>query len=583
MNIEPSNKESAESYLKKYKRLKEKKQAWLELFQFVGEFIDTKKVDFTSKSQHGSFLNKDLYDSTGPKANKKMAASLIGLMWQNGGKSIQLIPPESLKKPVKEETEYYKYITGKVQKAYDDPRAGFPLALEEYMQGQTCFGTSGILTDDGEKQGTLLKFKSLGVDGWCFGEGPNGTIVKAYGESKWSIENAAAEWGLDSLSPKSREKYNNGQCDDEISILHVIEPRLNLNPEKAGSDNMPIKSVLIEIDEKHIIKESGYNEMPAGIARIAKRTGEEYGRSPAMDALPDILVLNQVHEDYLVANEKKLEPPLGMYSDSLLGSNQVDTSARTITVFNPQGKVAGKGDPIWPLYAVGDVGGAMELIERLSQSINEHFMIDRLLDFNNQSQMTLGEAQMRMQIRGEGIVPLAMRQTFEGFIPWIERGVALLYRKGELGAVPGSNLDKEMRALGKEPQVIPERIAKLIAEGKDFYDIQFLTPAARLMQAEEATGITKTLEFAGQILQVYPQLRHSIDPDEALKRVAESFGSKGILRDEKSRDELVKQEQQQAQAAAQAQAQAAQAEIDKGQSEASIMGTEAQKAQEIME
>ena len=577
-----SQKDTCEKYLKKWEKLKGKKQRWLEMFQYVGEYVHTKKVNFTTQTEPGSFLNKDIFDSTGPKASKKMAASLIGLLWQNGGKSIQMEPPEELQNPKKEELDFYKFMSEKTANAYDDPKAGFPLVLEEYANDQTCFGTSGVFTEDGEKQGTLLRFKAVGVDSWCFDEGVNGTITKAYGEKKVSIEAAAEEYGLEALSEKSRDMFNCGKGDEEITILHVIEPRLNIDPTKANNLNMPFKSVHIEVANKHIIKESGYHEMPAGIVRIAKRQGEIYGRSPAMDALPDILTLNQVREDRLVANEKRLEPPLGMYSDSLLGSNQVDTSPRGINVFNPQGKAAGKGEPIWPLYAVGDINAADQEITDLKESINEHFMVDRLLDFNNQTQMTATESQMRAQIRGEGIVPIAMRQTLEGFIPWIERGVAILYRKGEFGAVPNTDIYKQLVAAGRVPRKIPERIAKLMLEGKEFYKIKFVTPAARLMQAEEAQGIFRTVEFSMQLMQAFPEARDNINADEVLERVASAWGAKVILRDEKSRDELRAQAQAAQAQMAEAQAQAAQNELDKGGAEAEIMGAEAAQVEEAI-
>lgn len=566
-----------EKDIAQYEKAKAKKQPWLPVYEQISEMVYTIKAGFTAERSKASLLNENVYDSTGQKALFKAASSFVGMLWQNGGKSVLIKEPEGLKNPTKEELDYYTLMSKKIALAFDNPKANFILAFFEYMLDQLSFGTSGIMAERSKEEGVKIKYKNVGVETWCFAEGPDGYVNKAFGEFKMSIENAAAEYGEDELSEKSRRALADGQGDQEIRILHIIRPRLKRDVDKAGNQNMPIQSTHIEIEAKHRLRDSGFEEMPVNVARFWKRTNEEYGRSLAMNAMPDILTANQVREDRLVANEKRLFPPMGVYSDSLLGTNELDTSARAVNVFNSQGLIAGRVDPTWPIFNVGDVNAANEELIELRDSINEHFFIDRLLDFNNTTQMTLGEAQMRNNIRSEAIVPLVSRQINEVLTPTTERTVSELFRMGELGVLKGTPEEQLMLANGETPIYIPERIAKLMVEGKEFYQVSYVTPAARLMQTEDAQGVLKTWEFVGQVAGVSPQVLDNIDADESLRVIGKAYGApNGVIRTKKDVEEMRKAmaEEQQQQAAMMQEQQAAMVEQQSAQAE--IMGAEAQ-------
>jgi hypothetical protein len=564
--------------IKKNEKLKSKKSLHNRTFQLIGENINMQKVNFTAN--HGdatSLLNEDIYDSSAPKAAKKMAAQLIGMLWQSGGKSVLIDPPKKLKDKSKEVSDYYTFMGEQIAEAFDNPRGGFSLALEEYMEDQVSFGTSGIHSDKSKDSDVPVVYRAIGIDNSSIAEGPDGRVDTVFTEESMSVENAIKLYTFAALSKEVQEKYTNGKCDEEILILHAIEPRIELDPDKRGNKNMPFKSVHIEVKTGHLIKESGFEEFPCPVARMYKRRKQVYGYSPASQALPDTLTLNQIKMDRLLANEKRLEPPLGVMNDAVLGGGQIDTSARGITVFKPSGQL-GQGNPVFQLYTVGDVGAADEEIQEYKQSINEHFANDRLLDFNSDSEMTLGEAEMRFQIRGQSLVPLFMRQIVECFTPCVERTASLLYRDGRLGVIRGSDLEKVVIARGEEPVYIPEAVAKLIANGKDFYEVKYLTPAARLMQTEEARGVMRTWESAFMIAKVKPSVMDLLDEDESLRIVASAWGmpSRG-MKDKKTVEDARKQLAAAAEKARKTMDQENNNTINKGAAEADLVQIEAEK------
>lgn len=192
-------------------------------------------------------------------------------------------------------------------------------------------------------------------------------------------------------------------------------------------------------------------------------------------------------------------------------------------------------NPIFPLFTVETIREVDKSIEDLMSSINEHFYIDRLLDFNNKAEMTLGEAQMRNQIRAEGLGSLFTRQQTELFVPLLNRAVAVLWREGYLGVISGTEEEEIALARGERPRYVPESLAEIILKGEDFYKIEFITPAARMMEAAEAQGISRAWEFAAFAGQYDQSVFDMLDADKSLEILSKSMGApNAILKSEEA-------------------------------------------------
>jgi len=501
--------------LSRNNELKAQKNTWLDQWQLIGEYIHTRRMDFTSVRQPGEFLTREVFDSVGPKSAKTAASSLLSMLWPQSTRRFRLRPPKGLQETHEIKT-YYEAVTARVIDVMDDPRAGLPMALDEYMLEQVTFGTAGIDVLPDPK--TKVSYKAWGVKHISISEDRYGFVDTIYIEVEKTVEVVVKEYGIDKVSERVRKLFNEDKHDENVRILIAIEPRLVRDSKKTGNRDMPFQSVHIEIEKKHILRESGFSEVPIKVVRFWKLLGEKYGRSPGMDALSDILEANAIWEAVTIGIEKNLDPPLGVLDDGKLGGGDIDTSAGAITVFNITGR-AGEKNPIFPLFTVGEIKQALQLLESLSQSIADHFFIDRLLDFNNETRMTLGEAQLRNRLRNSSLGGIFTRQIAEGFSPIVERTFNVLFSQGEMGVVRGSVDEIIQRDIeGQEPLIIPEAVAKLIQRGKDVYNIEYFTPAMRIMQAEESEGMMRTWEFAGVIAQGVPQVLDNLDEDVSLRR-----------------------------------------------------------------
>ena len=558
--------------LNRNKEMKRVKEPWIEMYRIIGEYVMLRKQEFGMDLQPGAFLTDSIFDSTAPEANDKMGASLLGGLWPNGSKSFKYLLADGLELTT-ERKEFFEKATKTAATLLDDTSAGLAVALEEYMRDQGGFGTSGIAVFERDNKNNPLSFKAWDVKGMCIAEGPDGLVDTVYNEKSMTLRQAVIEYGYDALSAKMKEVYSSGKTEEKIVILHAIEPRLERDPFSFGNKDMPTASIHIEVESGKILRESGFDEMPVFVTRFAKAMGEIQGRSPSMKCIADIMELNTLWEIVTIALEKQMDPPLAVYEDGSFGGGSVDTSPGAITPVAVGGRLTNQ-KPIWQIQTVGDVRSAEPLITKLETSISNAFLLDRLLDFNNETRMTAYETSVRERFRGESVGSVYKRQETEMFTPMLNRVFHILFNRGRLGVTKGSKEELELISAGITPNHIPEDLVDIIESGRDFYTIQYNSPAARAMQAEEVQGLMTTFNFAGEAAAVAPQAIDNIDVDAAIKRIAKITGVSTEILNASDKVKRIREVRAQAQeASAQAQQMEQSSKVAMNMAQAQAMST----------
>lgn len=526
----------AKQYKDHFEKLKAARQNWDTMYQVLGEYISLIKQNFEGQPASGDFLIDDIFDSKAAYAAINSASSLQGMLWSGTAKqSIFLREPDGLEITT-ELAEYYERITDVLTDAFDSPYSNFALSFDEYMLDQMIFGTSGIGVEKGTK--SLLKFKPYGVKELYIDEGADGLISDIFLFFEWSVKRTVAEYGIDNVSDKVRQKYEQGKFLDTVKILICIVPREIFKAEK-GYLAMPYASYHIEYDSCHMIKEGGYSELPIKIGRFKKLNYERYGRSSGMFALPDIKEANVLAESIIVATEKVLDMPKGVLDDGILGGGTIDFSAGSITTFNSSAQM-GNRNPVFDIGSPPDISWAKDRLMELHESIAQHFYIDRLLDFNNETQMTFGEAQIRAGLRNASLSSLFARQIAEVLTPVIDRAVNILFQLGELGVAEGSEQEQERINEGKEVFYIPDELLERIEKGQDIYKVGYRTQAANAARSEEYIAIIDVLGFGIQSLQIDPTVSERINLHEGVKQLADIRGLPvGVIREDDEVEERI--------------------------------------------
>lgn len=529
-----------------FDRVKAKRSNFDNMYQVIGEYVAMNRQDFNGQPSNGEFLVDRIYDSTAAYAASTSASILLGMIWPgSAANTFELCEPQHDDESEAEaDDKFYEHINKVVYRAFDDPRANMAEALEEYMNDQIIFGTSGVGVEVGDE--SSLYFTPYGVKEIYPICGKGGRIVGFNLFFEWDVERVVAEYGLENCSDRVKKAHEGGKLDDKVQVLFVVKPRVEKKAEK-GKFAMPLMGVHMDYRECHAMREDGYHELPVAIGRFRKLTYEDMGRSLAMNAVPDFREANALREALIIATEKALEMPKGVLSDGEFGGGYIDQSAGAVNVFNASGNL-GTSAPVFDIGSPPNIPWAEKRLEKLEQSIAQHFMLNRLLDLNNDVQMTLGEAQILDQKTTASLASVLGRQI-QVFQQMIQRGVALLLRSGKLGVTKGSDEEQAQIARGETPYYLPDNIAKRIADGKDVYKINYKTKAALAHSAEQYMAILEMFNIVGGQAQIAPDMMKRIDYQKSLEKLCEVRGISFMLRSEDDMKETVQAEQEQQKAA----------------------------------
>jgi len=491
----------------RYNTLKTEKDFWNTHYQSLAESFLTRKQNFTTDFVAGEFLQSEIFDNTGQFTAQLMASAFLSMLWPDSARSFVIEPtPEFANTPGVE--KYFKNVNEVMYSALDNPKAGLGLALQEHFLDQGIFGTSGVSAFANDKDGVPITFSSWGVKNMCITENSEGLVDGVYYERTYTTRQIMDSYEEDEVSPEVKALFNSGGVDKKIKVLIVLDKRSDRERKgKEGAMGMECRSLHIDLTNKHLMKEEGYGEFPVFVVRFFKTIGESYGRSPGMMALPDQLSLNVLKESVMVATEKQLDPPLGIMDDGRLGGGTIDTSAGALNVFNMSGR-AGAEKAVFSLFTVGEIKSPTELIEAFKAAITQAFFIDRLLNINNEVQMTAYETSVRRKMQGESLTSVFSRQIVELFTPMVERCFNILLRKEMFGPLPEglANTDKEV------------------------YNIRYISPAKRFMEGDKLQGLLNVADFLVTAGAAMPSVVDNVDLDELTRSLVKHNGVSGVLR-----------------------------------------------------
>lgn len=398
-------------------------------------------------------------------------------------------------------------------------RSNFYKETNPAVKDSTCIG-HGVLFID-ENDDLRMRFTHFP---------PNEIFldVNAYGEIdtcfRWyadSLRNVVEFFGEDNVCESMRDRYKEpSHWNDSCQILMCVYPRENYNPQFKNSKNMPFACVYIDLDNHHILKESGFREFPFAVFEWERYPGYAYSSSPTQDAMPDIKALNIIKKSSLQIAQTSAEPPMLASGDM----HDIDLSPRGIT-YKPT-----KDSTLEPVRTGENYPITLQELTNYEQDVKDWYFVDYFLALQeHQGNMTATEV---MELQGEKAATLTtFIVNLNDFLTnIITRSFKMLMRAGRLPPPP--------QALIKSNAVIK---------------IDFTGPLAQNQKKHHQMGGTlQALSAIGPVLQMFPNAGDYVDGDELMKSTMEGMGMpQNIIREEddvKHIREMRVQAEQQAQA-----------------------------------
>lgn len=504
--------------VKRKGKLKAQRGTWESHWQDLTNFVLPNDSDFNLKRSKGDKRTTLVYDSTAIHANEMLAAGLHGMLTNPASNwfSLRIKNNDDLLDSA-EAKQWLEETTNAILSELSAPAVAFPSHIHEYYLSLCSIGTACMfIGEPTTREG--ISFRSIHIDEIFIAENADGIIDTVFRGFKMSVRQIVQKWGEKSLSPRIQKMYENQEFDKEIEILHCVYPRDDIDKGKKAATMLPVASIYIDEKEKHVLAEGGFDEMPYMVSRWSKTVGEVFGRSPAMTALPDIKMLQEIMKTTIKAAQKVVDPPLLVPDDSVLGP--VRTIPGGLNYYR-----ASSGARIEPLLTGGNIGLSYEMMSDLRDRIRTTFFLDQL-QFQGTPRMTATEVVERTERTLRLLGPTLGRLQSEFLGPMIERIYGVLVRAGRLPEPPESIAEQEL-------------------------EIEYVSPLARAQRQTETQGIMRTLEFVGPIAGMDPQAAQIIKGADTVRHIAELNGVPPMLL--KSDDDLMAEmkAQQQAQAAQQ--------------------------------
>ena len=466
-------------------RLMDKRSTWESHWQECADFMQPRKAEINKERQRGDKRNIQIFDATAIHASELLAASLHGMLTSSANRWFSLRYKENLLNESDEAKEWLEDAIDKMYLAFG--RSNFQQEVFEVYQDLICFGTACLMIEEDEND--IVRFSSRHIKEFYVQENKKGLVDTIYRRFKMPVQAAIDKFGFDNFSRSTQNLFKKEPF-EEIELVHVVRPRNIYNERKEDKKNMPFQSIYFEYGEGHIINIGGFKEMPYVVPRYLKASTEIYGRSPAMNALPDVKVLNKMVETALKAAAKQVDPPLLVPDDSML--SPIRMSAGSLNYYR-----SGSRDRIEPLNIGQQTSVTLNQENQRREAIAKMFHIDQLMVTANRT-MTATEVLQRNEEKMRILGPVMGRLQSELLQPMILRVFNIMLRNKLFQSAPEILNNQEI-------------------------DIEYVSPMALAQKGQELQSLMRGLELFGQIGQIAP-VQDYIDENGLIKQIIRITG-----------------------------------------------------------
>ena len=472
------------SLLSRYERLEGQRQNWETHWQEVADYMQPRKADVTKKRARGDKRMEQVFDSSPIQAVELLAASLHGMLTNPSTPWFTLRFKDE---DIDNEDEAKLWLEASTDAMYTAfNRSNFQQEIFELYHDLITFGTAAMFIEEDDDD--IIKFSTRHINEVFIAENDKGRIDTIYRRFNISARAAIQKFG-ESVSSDVQGKATKNPY-DEVEILHAVYPRSEFNPNKKDKANMPFESVYMEYKNGNELSVGGFKEFPFVVPRYLKASNEIYGRSPAMTALPDVKMLNEMCKTTIKAAQKQVDPPLLVPDDGFL--LPVRTVPGGLNFYR-----SGTRDRIEPLNIGANNPLGLNMEQQRRDSIRAVFYVNQLM-MQQGPQMTATEVIQRNEEKMRLLGPVLGRLQSELLKPLIDRVFAILLRNNML------------------PQA-PEFLS-----GRDI-EIEYVSPLAKAQKSTELQSIMRAVEILGSLANVAPVFDY-VNFDNLVKHLADIVG-----------------------------------------------------------
>lgn len=485
-------------YLKRFAALRNERTSWVEHWKELASNFTPFRSRFEKTDRNrGAKLNGSIYNGTPIWASRVLAAGMMAGVTSPARPWFRLGVPET-------ELDEYGPVRIWLHEVEERMRlvfakSNFYNSLHAAYGDLSVFGTAPIHMEEDEED--VLRCEVLPVGQYALANSARRQVDTCYRELSMTVGQLAEKFGVDKLSPRTRDLHAQGHVDEWVEVLYVTEPRRDFQPGKLGPRGMAWRSCWMEIagdDDVGLLRESGYMENPVMAPRWTITGEDVYGRSPAMDGLGDAKSLQLKEKRKAEVVDKIVRPP--MRAPSSMQHARASLLPGDVNYYDG-GAGGAKFEPALDMRADAIQVIGLEVREderRIKAALYADLWLQMLE--SNRRQVTAREVAERHEEKMMQLGPVVERLQDELLDPAIDRAFGILARRGLL------------------PEAPPE------LEGIEL-KVEHISILAQAQKLLGISGIERGAAFVGNLAAVDPEVLDRFDKDEAVKEYFSALGT----------------------------------------------------------
>jgi hypothetical protein len=485
---------------------------WRELADF---FLPKRYVWLQSSKERRvrDARNPFILDNTGTQAARVLAAGMMNGITSPARPWFNLRIPGFLDDPTSAIRLWLDEVTRRMLLVLG--ASNFYNSMAVLYLDLVVFGTGAMLIY--EDQSNIIRCYNPALGEYYLGQDSRLSVNCFAREFSYTVRQTVEQWGIENVSQATKSQWNAGGANlmNEVKITHLIQP--NDGSEKGSkSTALPYYECYWETGAPagEVLAETGFNELPGIFPRWELTANDSYGTSPAMDALGDVIQLQQETKRKAQGLDKVVNPPI--IADIQLQHKPTALLPNGITYVAGANNIGAK-----PLYQIAPPLGEMTAdIRDVQTRIRETFHNPL---FNMISQLDTVRSATEIDARREEKLVLlgSVLERFENeaLDPALTRVFHIMFRAGLL----------------PEP---PEEL-----DGSEI-EIEYVSILSTAQRAVAAIPTERFVGLIGNIAAAVPSALNIPNWDELLLNYGEAIGVQA--RDLNSRAQIAAAKQAQA-------------------------------------
>jgi Bacteriophage head to tail connecting protein len=514
--------DDANSIISHFQHLWQQQANFRALWNVAAQFVLPAWDNFIGEFAEGVNRNTRIFDSTAVTANERFAACMESMLTPRSQIWHKVKADDESLADVPSVQRYMDQVNKVLFAARYHPEANFASQTDECYMSLGAFGNDCLFID--EVLGRCLRYRSIPLSELVWALNHQGMVDTIFRKFRYSAKQAVDHWGRDHV-PEAIARVLATNPYQEFEFLHCIRPNTDFVPFSYGDKGKKYECWYIYLGDSSILSRGSYRTFPCAIGRYRVAPREHYGRGPATTCLPDVRTANEMVKTGLRAGQKAVDPPILLAEESVLNNFNQRSGA------NNYGMMTSEGKPLaMPFESKANFQLADKMLEGTRGVIRDTFLNTLFQILVQNPNMTATEALLRAQEKGELIAPAMGRQQSEFLGPLIHREIDILSEAGQLPPPP-TELLKSRRGMR----------------------IEYTSPLARALRAEEGTAIMNTVADISTMMQIDPSVKYVLDWHDSAREMANIRGCPAKLIQSEGQVQILLQhvtDQQQQQASA---------------------------------